>query len=866
MSLPNYLAKIKSSGIYRFVWDKSEVTPQQAETLRLVVGYSEKGPFNTPVYVDNEGDFKTIFGDVNKKLERRGVFFHRMALQALAAGPIIALNLKKFTNEQVQYACAEGVGELKLQAGTSVKNVFNTSRFWNLDPDLLTDVSKFPAPAGRSPYLVVTATDSKESSNSIIIRPCAVDGYDITVKSWYAATGEDMPDYFLGHEDLLVSDFFAEVYVFKGEFTPALASSAEFAKFFNVSGTNVTLASGLTDAFGAPVDTLDALSESEISGFIGKYTGVTIPYFKGMNGSYISLDLVFNVDQPKHKMMMKLNSTLLEDGDITPANITTNAFDDITASYVNTMISAEDSTVVLNGLNVLSCTNANPTFNKIGVATITGDETDWVFGDAFPIHFATDVINGVGSEKKVLGTLGLTDVNFTIIAVGDATFTGNQIKFTADSDVSLFKTQFPDAAKGTRYLIMDGVGATEPSVATLLSSKLTGEGESEVLTLTFSTNSVKPIKVNGKNYIVRCDRPITSGASIKPLYVKGYERDASLVKPLSSSIYHKKQWQKSILNTINPSSDKGYPGLVEALTNRVDIDYRYIVDTFESFPGQECKAELSLIAKKKDNCLLLTNFPSIQSFIKDGYVDGNGAFNMKFVKSTAGSAYIGGDPFTLPSAENGASWCSFNTPVVFSDGVVKTVVPAAALVSNNFMAKYAGRQPYYIVAGPTYGRLVYPNMIGPDYNFSRPDLDILEPLGVNATVFVPRKGTYINSNQTAKQTPVTALSKINVRELVIYLQDEIESLLQNYQWEFNTPTLRDLIKAKADTICQNVQANGGIYDFKNTCDNSNNTDEVINNEMIVLSTSIEPGMGCGKMVQELTIYKKGGMSSVITNG
>ena len=38
MSLPNYLAKIKSSGIYRFVWDKSEVPPQQAETLRLVVG------------------------------------------------------------------------------------------------------------------------------------------------------------------------------------------------------------------------------------------------------------------------------------------------------------------------------------------------------------------------------------------------------------------------------------------------------------------------------------------------------------------------------------------------------------------------------------------------------------------------------------------------------------------------------------------------------------------------------------------------------------------------------------------------------------------------------------------------------------
>ena len=57
MSLPNYLAKIKSSGIYRFVWDKSVVPAQEAETLRLVVGYSEKGPFNTPVYIDNTTDF-----------------------------------------------------------------------------------------------------------------------------------------------------------------------------------------------------------------------------------------------------------------------------------------------------------------------------------------------------------------------------------------------------------------------------------------------------------------------------------------------------------------------------------------------------------------------------------------------------------------------------------------------------------------------------------------------------------------------------------------------------------------------------------------------------------------------------------------
>ena len=157
-------------------------------------------------------------------------------------------------------------------------------------------------------------------------------------------------------------------------------------------------------------------------------------------------------------------------------------------------------------------------------------------------------------------------------------------------------------------------------------------------------------------------------------------------------------------------------------------------------------------------------------------------------------------------------------------------------------------------------------MIGPDFNFARDDLNNLEPMGVNCMVYKPQRGTFINSNQTAKQKPVTALSKVNVRELVIYLQDTIADMLQGYQWELNTQTLRDNIKAKADAICEQVKSNGGLYAYTNVCDDTNNTPEVIDNEMVVLSTGIEPAKGAGKMIHELTIYRTGGLSSVITNG
>ena len=215
---------------------------------------------------------------------------------------------------------------------------------------------------------------------------------------------------------------------------------------------------------------------------------------------------------------------------------------------------------------------------------------------------------------------------------------------------------------------------------------------------------------------------------------------------------------------------------------------------------------------------------------------------------------------TLASEQNGASYCAYYTQLKFSDGTVKSIIPSAALVSNLFMDKWGARQPYYVVAGPNYGKIIYEQLVGPDYNYGRSDLDVLEPMGVNAIIYVPRKGTYINSNQTAKQNPVSALSKVHIRELVIYLQDEVESMLQSYQWELNTAALRATVKAKADAILERVQNNGGVYAYKNICDETNNTPEVIDNEMIILDTEIEPARAAGKMVFRLKIHKTGALS------
>ena len=188
MSLPNYLAKIKSSGIYRFVFDKSEIPPAEAETMRLVVGYSEKGPFNTPVYIDNANDFITIFGNISKKLERKGIYFHRSALQALNGGPILALNVKPFgENETVQTlsfnpAALDTQLSIKGAKKSAIKDIYDTNRFWYLDADQL------PKKIGNTTsYISVATTGTKEDYCTLLIKKDKTTDYDITIREWFVA-------------------------------------------------------------------------------------------------------------------------------------------------------------------------------------------------------------------------------------------------------------------------------------------------------------------------------------------------------------------------------------------------------------------------------------------------------------------------------------------------------------------------------------------------------------------------------------------------------------------------------------------------------------------------------------------------------
>ena len=857
MALPVYLQQFKAAGIYRVVYDQSTVRGVEAETLRLVVGYSEQGPFNIPTYVKSVSEFKALYGNINKNLERRGVFFHRLAIQALAAGPILCLNLKNFSEQddaKVEY-CSIGADDNPLATSESKKDVvtkiYDTSGFWELSEEQVANLNP-------DKYINICAADTIKNSNTFFIRKAIdsnVKGYDITVSDWYSDESE-IPEFLKKHLDAKISDFIAEVYVFGGQFTKAqIDASSTLSKYFTTTGETLVLKPEVTDAWGDKQDTLEMLYREDTAKPIGHYVGSLIPEFKDKNGNYMALNIVFNQDENVHNMIMSFNTDLLykTQDSVTPK--TPNKARMKAAGVTGSNNVADSFNLV--DLSVMKLEPGIPT----KITPEQAEKINAVLKDAVKDKFlsankALSVEDAIAYNSRLEGA---------IKANVETTFTAEQlVKYNAaikdlggsiPAEPAVKAKSVSEEGTQEQTKITPNKAEAAAYNATLAGAKAEGDtlndGEAETYNAALvgaisPGDSVEPTEAQANAY---------NTLKPKPVYLEGYTYTTSPVTNLKEKI----DWHKDILSTLTE-----YKGLRRALLNKSNIDFRYIVDTFEAYPESgtaeqdTTKSMLSYLAKQKESALAILNFPSVRNFVK--YSDNtmtyltNNIFDInKVVKF-----------YRLPNNSEGASFCAFYTPLKFTDGYIDTIVPSAGLVSNLFMQKYASRQPYYIIAGPNYGLISSNGLVGPDYNYSNDELQIIEPFGVNCMIYRPGFGTFINANQTAKQTPVSALSKVHVRELVIYLQDEIEKVLQSYQWEFNNTTTRNAILDKANQICARVAANGGIQAYLNVMDESNNTPDVIDNEMAILSTHIEPGRGCGKMIQELTIYRTGELSSTIT--
>jgi len=945
MALSPQLQQFKSSGVYRLEFDKSQTVNIPAETIRLVVGRSKKGPYNIPVYIENVEQFIQIFGSIDKSLEKNGMYFHRSAIETLSRGPILALNLtvadasdRVAMVSPVTNSSQEGLGDIPQSVQYST--VFDTDKFW-VPSDLKVLQTAGNTTSGSNN--AITFTNIKQDPITIIVRQAAnTSGFEMTAREWYGEAnipeGIDALEY--------VSDYMVDVFIFKGKFDAfELNNDPTYGGMFTDKGL---LRSEFAKFAGLREVTL-----------LAQYTGSLIPEFMDSEGRQLYIETLVNIEARRTGLFCAVNEDALAQIDLVG-----NSFD-VYQDYqllshrvdqkiapnaiagLNKVINVAGSSIVIEaydgsgaGADILlgswlygsvsgeyvqvtdiDFDGANTTYTLSGAPSYSYEEysnvgqTAAVITSGGAVAVSVDdagkividiaslsAANGLASGGKFLKSANsgefvevalngiVENVDYdgvakTVISpagsIGfDSTeYTGNLTQILPFAHVpSPNLAQFDIGENDRAVLFPTGGGAYAYDNTSAGEFTITVATASDIFDWTAikvgmyiqadkdDGTAIKAARItrikketDGANTLYRFS--VSRHNVVRPKYaLKRYEDSTSTYTmfPLVGATQTEKSI-KELLDVMIPGT-----GLANTLVDKDAITFRYVIDTFgsEGLGGTILnKEQLSQLCKERQNASAILNAPMVKEFkaaTNPSFKDSEGVFQARLV-STGGNLDLNPDSiYTLPSINEGANFGFYYGPGlnVLENGRVK-VIPPAAYVSNNYIDKYLDALPWSIIAGPRRGVVGGTGVQGLEFAFDKADRDFLEPFGYNPIVFERGVGLTIKGNKTAQQGVQSALSSAHVREAMIYIEDGLAEILKNYLFEFNNAQTRLEIKTLADSFMESVKKDGGVYDYRNIMDGTNNTNEVIDNNMGILDTFVEPVKGLEILVSRVTILNTG---------
>lgn len=852
MALSPQLLNFKSSGVYRLEFDKSQTANINVETLRLVVGHSKKGPYNTPVLIDSQETFNNVFGSIDKGLEKKGMFFHRSCLEALTRGPILALNLGKFTTsvDVANYQSLSTNGSV--DGNSSDPGTGDYNKFFDTDKFMTPSDSATLAEIANSDNNLLNFVNIKQDSITIIVRQAAsVKEFDLTAREWY---GEgNVPEYLNDFDKM--SDFMIDVFVFKGEFDAALmANDPIYSAYFTADGINK--------------NKLNEFANLRQVSLIAQYTGSILPGFKDLEGRNLYIESIINAEARRTGLFCAVDEDKVIDENGTKVDLVGHAVD----SYQD--------------YEILSHVTKQSVEDSQHNLVFAGGEEVTVTGNTLVVTGLTSYANEINEGEDSLRAI--TSNEYTIINNVDYNAGTDVLTLTCASNIDISYDGIKNAgdileayhvsnSRVTLYNFNDYGGTYASGIAGSTNFTVTYANIDAPTTFPISIGDY--VDTATSNRIARVNRIAKEIGNTETVYTIFTDVEPSFNNRIIKSFANASDSYKTFvlgkaeisIKEINQylSVLSSGNGIYNALVDKDIIDFRYIVDTFTSYDvtGLLNKSNLSQLAKDRQNASAILNAPTIEDFKKStdpSFTDADGVFNTLYVTTGGNQDKNPTKIYALPSISQGANYAFYYGPgLIVSDNGKDIIVPPAAYISNNYLDKYSNALPWSIVAGPRRGVVAGTNVKGVEYSFDKTDRDYLEPFGINPIVFQRGTGLTILGNKTAQQSIKSALSSAHVREALIYIQDGMANILKDYVFEFNNTQTRLEIKTLADSFLEGVKQDGGVYEFKNVMDSTNNTNEVIDNNIGIIDTYVEPVKGLEIVVHRTTILNTGEIQSGI---
>ena len=166
-------------------------------------------------------------------------------------------------------------------------------------------------------------------------------------------------------------------------------------------------------------------------------------------------------------------------------------------------------------------------------------------------------------------------------------------------------------------------------------------------------------------------------------------------------------------------------------------------------------------------------------------------------------------------------------------------VPPSGHVSSVYAKTAEIAETWFAPAGINRGRLLTP--LDTEINLTNGERDLMYGSGnaVNPIVNFPQDGITVFGQRTLKRT-ASALDRVNVRMLLIYIKKSAINFLRQYIFEPNDEITRLLVTNISNSFLSEIMGRRGLTGYNVVCDSRNNTPERIDRNELHVAYFLKP--------------------------
>jgi len=187
-------------------------------------------------------------------------------------------------------------------------------------------------------------------------------------------------------------------------------------------------------------------------------------------------------------------------------------------------------------------------------------------------------------------------------------------------------------------------------------------------------------------------------------------------------------------------------------------------------------------------------------------------------------------------------------------------VPPSVVALGAMAFSDAVQAPWFAPAGFTRGGLSFGasglNVVGVTHKLISEDRDKLYEMNINPIATFPAEGIVIFGQKTLQISP-SALDRINVRRLLIFIKKEISRIAATTLFEQNVTATWIGFRNRVNTFLAGVKTQLGLTDFKVVLDESTTTPDLIDRNIMYAKIFLKPARSIESIALDFIITDSG---------